>query len=100
MKIGVIARVGAWCFHRRGSTVLIWIVGLAVLLAISGVVGSDYAEDFEIPESQSRSGFEILDEYFGGLATGFSGSIVYEAEQGVTDPDVVSAMNAMFASVV
>lgn len=94
---GLIARIGRWCFAHRKATVAIWVPGLALLLGLSGVIGTAYAEDFEIPESQSRSGFEVLDEYFAGLGAGFSGSIVFEAEQGVEDPEIVAAMNAMFA---
>ncbi len=97
-SIGIIARIGRWCFVHRTAAVILWVAGLAVLLSLSGVVGTAYAEDLEIPESQSRTGFDVLDEYFAGLGTGFSGSIVFEADQGVDDPEVVAAMNAMFAS--
>jgi RND superfamily putative drug exporter len=93
-----VARLGLWCYRRRALTVVTWIAVLAGLLTISSMVGSDYAEDLEIPESGSRSGVEILERHFGGLGAGFTGSIVFRAEQGVEDPAVVGAMQQMFAA--
>jgi RND superfamily putative drug exporter len=97
-SVGTIARIGEWCFVRRRWVATAWIAGLVVLMGVSGLLGSDYAEDFEIPESQSRSGFDVLNEHFAGLGTGFAASIVFEANQGVTDPTVVAAMEEMFAA--
>ncbi len=97
--IGVIARLGMWCHRHRGATVILWIVGLVALLSGSQMVGSDYAEDLQLPESDSRNGIEVLVEHFDGFGTGFSGSIVFQAEGGVTDPAVVAAMEEMFAAV-
>jgi len=99
MDVGVIARLGRWCYERRAITVAVWLVGLVLLMGGSGVIGSDYAEDFEIPESGSRSGIDVLTEHFDGFGTGFTGSIVFQSEQGVSDPTIVSAMEEMFASV-
>ena len=97
-SVGTIARIGEWCFVRRRITAAAWVVGLVILMGASGVLGADYAEDFEIPESQSRSGFDVLDEYFADLGSGFAGSIVFEADQGVTDPAIVAAMEEMFVA--
>jgi len=97
-SVGTIARLGEWCFVQRRWVATAWVAGLVVLMGVSGLLGSDYAEDFEIPESQSRSGFDVLNKHFEGLGTGFAGSIVFEADQGVTDPTVVAAMEDMFVA--
>ena len=39
-----------------------------------------------------QDGFDILDEHFGGQGTGITGTIVFQAEQGVDDPEVQAAM--------
>ena len=80
-------------------TAILWAAGLVALMTISGVVGSDYAEDFEIPESGSRGGIDVLTNHFEGFGTGFTASIVFQAEQGVADPAISSAMTEMFAAV-
>jgi putative drug exporter of the RND superfamily len=98
-SVGTVARIGRWCYRRRGWTAAIWAVGLVALMTISGVVGSDYAEDFEIPESGSRSGIDVLTDHFEGFGTGFTAAIVFQAEQGATDPTVSAAMSEMFAAV-
>ena len=41
----------------------------------------------------------MLNEYFPGSSSAFSGNIVFKAEQGVTDPEVVEQMSAMFLEV-
>ena len=97
-NVGLIARIGEWCFVRRRWAASAWIAGLVLLMGVSGALGPDYAEDFEIPESQSRSGFEVLDEHFAGVGAGFGGSIVFEADQGVDDPVIVAAMEEMFVA--
>jgi putative drug exporter of the RND superfamily len=46
---------------------------------------------------ESRRGFDILDEHFAGSsAGGEGGTIVFRAEQGVTDPEVQAAMEEFF----
>ena len=97
-EIGVIARIGMWCHRHRRAAVILWIVALVALLSVSGMVGSDYAEDLQLPDSDSRNGIDVLDEHFEGFGTGFTGSIVFRTERGVTDPDVVAAMNDMFGA--
>ena len=48
------------------------------------------------PTSSRSDGFDILDAEFGGQGTGFTGTIVFRAEQGVGDPAVQAAMEALF----
>jgi putative drug exporter of the RND superfamily len=95
------ARLARWCFHRRWLTVGIWLVVLAGIGVIGNVVvGSDYSSEFQIPASESASGFEVLNEAFGeNGGSGQTGSIVFRAEAGVEDPAVEAAMSEFFAEV-
>ncbi len=90
------ARLGSWCHRRRLLVVALWFAALIALGALSGVVGTSFQDEFTLPDVESRTGFDILDAEFGGQGTGISGTIVFRAEQGVDDPEVRDAMQAMF----
>jgi predicted RND superfamily exporter protein len=74
---------------------------LAVLILggvlVNAVIGTAYSTEFALPEVESRQGFDILEEHFeGSAASGEGGTIVFRAEQGVTDPEVQAAMTEFF----
>jgi RND superfamily putative drug exporter len=93
------ARLGVWCHDRRRLVVGLWAVILMLGLALIGTVGSGFREEFNLPASESRTGFDILEEHFGGQGTNATGTIVFRAEQGVNDPAVMAAMEELFAAV-
>ncbi len=96
----MLARFGGWCFRHPWLVIVGW-VGVFVLVfgAVAGAGGPAFDGTFEIPDSESRDGFDALDEHFNGLGSGQSGSVVFRAESGVDDPTVRDAMEAMFAEV-
>ncbi len=93
------ARLGAWCHDRRKLVLGLWVAVLVVGGALSGAVGSAFRDEFNLPDVESRRGFDILDAEFGGQGTGVVGTIVFRADQGVDDPEVRSAMEALFDDV-
>jgi RND superfamily putative drug exporter len=95
----VFARLGGWCHDRRKLVLGLWVGALLLSFVASGAVGNAFKDDFNMPDVESRRGFDILDEHFGGQGTGWVGTIVFRAEQGVTDPEVRSAMGALFDEV-
>jgi putative drug exporter of the RND superfamily len=97
----MIARLARWCFRHRWTTLLSWLVALVgVGLLGNVVIGSGFSSEFEIPASESASGFEVLEESFGSFSSGGrNGSIVFRADQGVEDPAVVEAMSELFAEI-
>jgi len=92
------ARLGPWCHDRRKLVLLIWIVAFLAGGAMSGSGGS-FKDEFNPPPSDSKDGFDLLEDNFEGEGTGFSGSIVYQADQGVDDPEVQGAMQDLFDTV-
>ena len=86
------ARLGPWCHDRRRLVLGLWIALLVIGNGVAQGIGPNYRADFSLPGAESTDGFEILKEGFGGEGTGYSGSIVWRAEQGVDDPAVKSAM--------
>jgi putative drug exporter of the RND superfamily len=95
----VFARLGRWCHDRRWFVVVGWVVLLFVVNGVAGAAGKDYRSEFTLPDVESRQGVDLLDEHFGGQGSGSSGSIVFQADQGVDDPDVQAAMEEMFVAI-
>ncbi|HET9202130.1 MAG TPA: MMPL family transporter, partial [Acidimicrobiia bacterium] len=92
------ARLGRWCFRNRGKVALGWLAALILggVLA-NALIGTAYSTEFALPDVESRQGFDILEEHFeGSAAGGEGGTIVFRAEQGVTDPEVQAAMTEFF----
>ena len=61
--------------------------------------GGSFKDEFNPPASDSKDGFDLLEDNFEGQGTGFSGSIVFRADQGVDDPEVQAAMEDLFDEV-
>ena len=97
----MIARIGRWCFRNRRSTLAAWFIALVgVGVLANGIIGPSFSTQFSIPASESADGFDVLSEHFAEVGAGrLGGSIVFRAEQGVTDPEVRAAMSQMFAEV-
>jgi RND superfamily putative drug exporter len=92
----VFTRLGTWCHNNRWPVVGIWVLALIVIGGVTGAVGADFKEDFNGPDVESQTGFDILNDHFGGQGAGLTGTIVFRADQGVDDPEVKAAMEALF----
>ena len=99
------ARLARWslvsvpgAIDERRAAVGLWISPLVASVGGSQIIGNGFDAGQEIPGSETERGFEVLDEYFGGVGNGLSGQIVFQAEQGVRDPEVVAVMETMFAA--
>ena len=95
----MLVRIARWCFQNPRKTVAAWVAIVVASFAAAGVIGPSFFAQLEAPESDSRNGFEVLEEHFGGLGSGLSGSIVFRSESGIDDPAVRAAMEAMFEQV-
>ncbi len=60
----VFARHGAWCHDRRRIVLGLWVAVLVLGSAASGVVGGAFRDEFNLPDVESRTGFDILDDEF------------------------------------
>src|SRR5687768_13980137 len=90
------ARLGPWCHDRRWLVLIAWVLVLVLGNGIASGVGEDYRQDFTLPGSESTEGLDILNAEFEGQGAGQTGTIVFEAEQGVDDAEVQAAMEELF----
>lgn len=96
----LLGRVAGWCFDHRVKAVGLWLVALVAVFGAAGVVGSQFNSNAQVPGSGSAAGFDVLAEHFPELGTGGqTGTIVFQATQGVDDPEVRAAMEELFAAV-
>ncbi len=92
-------RLGGWCHDHRRIVLVGWVLALFVAGGVLSSAGSAYRADFNLPNVESRQGFEILEEHFGGQGTGESGTIVFRSDKGVNDPSVKGPMEAFLGEV-
>jgi putative drug exporter of the RND superfamily len=95
----ILRRLAEVCFRRRRRVLLVWILGIVVLGAVMGAVGSSYRTDFTVPDVESTRGIDLLDDQFGGQGAGQVGNIVFEADAGVEVPQVRAVMEPFLAEV-
>jgi putative drug exporter of the RND superfamily len=94
----MLERIARWSYRRRWLMLLIWIVALVGAITLQGTVGGDYSTDFSLPGADSQKAFDLLEDRFPQVA-GDTAEIVFKADQGVTDPQVESAMGQLFEDI-
>jgi RND superfamily putative drug exporter len=94
------SRLGTWCHDHRRLVLVLWVVSLFAANGVAGAVGDAYRQDFSLEGFESTEGFALVEtEFADGSGSPQSGQIVFEAEQGVDDPEVQAAMEQLFAEV-
>ena len=93
----MLARLGRFASSHPWRYVAAWLTVVAVLAGTVISVGPAFTSEITAPASESSAGLKILSDDFPG-AGGDSGTIVFEADEGVTDPNVQAAMTALFAA--
>ena len=77
-----------WCFRHRRIVVVSWVAAIVLAGVAVGAAGTDFRGDPEAPDTESRDGFEVLDEHLGRLpgqglldpASGVAASITADAK--------------------
>jgi RND superfamily putative drug exporter len=89
-------KLGRFAFRHRWFVLGAWVTALVTVIALVGTIGASSDSSFSIPDSESKRGFDTIDQYFGGAGSGRSGTIIFRADQGIDDPEVVAAMTELF----
>jgi len=96
----VFARLGGWCHDRRKLVLALWIAALVVANGIAGTMGEAYRQDFTLDGFESTEGSELLEAAFDeGPPSMSSGTVVFEAPAGITDPAVREQIEGLLAEV-
>ncbi len=95
----MLARLARFCVRRKWFVVFaIWIPLLIAVNVAAGAAGSAFSTEFTPPDSESADVIDQLESVSPERA-GFTGQVVFQADQGVDDPAVRSAMEALFGKI-
>lgn len=94
------SNLARWCYRNPWSVIGAWVLILGALFGTVGALGPSFSNSFTIPDSESNDGFALLEEHFGGAGAGAGGTIVFEASQGIADPEVQSAATTLLDSLI
>jgi RND superfamily putative drug exporter len=94
-----LARIARTAYRRRKAVVCLWIGLLVAVWAVASSAGGELRNDYSMPGAESEEATELLEEGGFGGRGGHTGQIVFKAERGVDDPEVRSAMEALFADI-
>jgi RND superfamily putative drug exporter len=91
-------RFATWTTGHRKTVIFSWIAALIIIGGLSGSAGSDFSEEFKLPQSDSTEAYELLENHF-PQQSGETSLIVYKADGGVESPAVKKKMEAVFKKV-
>jgi RND superfamily putative drug exporter len=95
----MLARLARFSVRRRRVMVFaIWLPLLIGMGVASATLGSDFATEFDIPNSETND-VQMLLESASPQRAGFTGEVVFRTENAVTDPAVQDAMTTLFARI-
>ncbi|MBA5225153.1 MMPL family transporter [Streptomyces griseoaurantiacus] len=81
-----------WCYRHRLLVVLLWLAALIGAGAAATSAGSDYANTFSLPDTDSKRAYDLLEKAF-PQTSGDTDTVVWKVEDGkVTDGAVRSRM--------
>ncbi len=91
----MLARLGHFAASHPKRFIAAWLVTVVILAGAMISIGPAFTSTITAPASESSAGLELLTADFPS-AGGDSGTIVFKADQGVSDPAVQSAMSDLF----
>jgi putative drug exporter of the RND superfamily len=95
----MLKRLARLCYRRRWRVVAAWLVFLVAVSVFSSAAGGVFRNEFSLAGSESKEASDLLEERGFDTRAGFSGQVVFQADQGVADPDVQRAMEDLFARI-
>jgi RND superfamily putative drug exporter len=93
---GRMRHFSTWCCGHRKTVIVSWIVALIACGMLSGSVGADFSENFQLPASDSKDAFDLLETRF-PAQSGDTATIAFKADDGVRNPAVRRKMERVFA---
>src|SRR3954452_16955286 len=75
------AGIARWCFRHRFVVLLAWIAGLIALGAAGNALGTDYANSFSLPGTESTKALTLLQSH-DAAQSGGEDTIVWRTASG------------------
>ncbi len=99
----MLQRLAAWCYGRRRTVVVLWVVALVAVSVIGSNVGSSFSQGFNLSDTESHRAAALLETRFPARA-GDEGQIVFAHDAtgdggGVQDAGVQARMEQLFDDV-
>jgi putative drug exporter of the RND superfamily len=91
---GVLGRLAAVSYRRRGRVVAAWVLAIAAAFGLSAAFAGDFTADYSAPGSDSRQAQDLLEDRF-PAQSGDAIDVVVRADGPVTDPDVQADVTAL-----
>ena len=93
------AALARWCYRHKWTVVLFWVLALFGVGIASNTVGSNYANVFQLPGTESAKVLTLMDQAFPNRS-GEADSVVWHTDSGsVNDAAVKDEMTAALAKV-
>jgi RND superfamily putative drug exporter len=85
-----VATLARWCYRHRLVVLLLWVAALFGLGAASSSAGTNYAEVFSLPNTDSKRAYDLMEKAFPERA-GDTDTVVWKVDEGsVRDASVRS----------
>jgi putative drug exporter of the RND superfamily len=91
--------IARFAYRRRRYVLAGWVALLVGLFASSAAFGEEFTTEFKLPGSESQEAVDLLEDKGVAERTGIQGQVVFQAEQGVSDPAVREVMESLFAEI-
>ena len=95
----MLKRLARLCYRRRWRVLAAWIAFLVVVGVVSSAAGGVFRNEFSLSGSESKQAQQFLESHGFNNRAGYAGDIVFEARQGVDDPQVRQTMEQLFSRV-
>jgi RND superfamily putative drug exporter len=94
-----VAALARWCFRHRFLVLVFWIVGLAVIGAVGNSLGTQYANSFSLPNTDSSKALTLL-QHQEASQSGDQDTLVWHTSSGtVRDAAVEQRMTATMQTI-
>ena len=77
-------RVSEWAVRRPVYALLTWLGIMAAVVVLGLTVGGDYNDNFQLPDTESTTAQNLLEDLSGsaGTGAGLDGQVVWKADSG------------------
>ena len=93
------ANLARWCFRHRFVVIAIWVTLLVTALGLTKIIGTEYSDNFSLPNTDSTQALDLLKTVSAG-ASGETATIVWHVDNGtVNTEDTKQRINSMLDNV-